>query len=305
MNHINKATKAKCLLAALVVLSFIFIAPPLFAKELVVIYPRPQSESDTRDNDVVELLRFALQKTVDSYGPFKMKPSIRMKEGRYKLELKKGRTLNVIWATVTEELEKELLPIRIPVRKGILGYRIFLIRKQDQEKFAAIDTLEELKKLRVGQGADWNDVHVFRFNGFNLVTGSSYEGLFKMLIQERFDYFSRGINEALPEYEARKDNLPDLFVEENLLLYYPWPKYFFVPKNNTQLAERIERGLNIMIKDGSFDQLFFKYHQSTIERVNFKKRRIFRLKNPLLPPTAPIKRKELWYTLFEKFKTDN
>ena len=39
------------------------------------------------------------------------------------------------------------LPVRIPIRKGILGYRIFLIRKQVREKFAKITTLDELKQL--------------------------------------------------------------------------------------------------------------------------------------------------------------
>lgn len=284
-------------LSFILFLHHFLIIPSGFCDELVVIYPRPQSASDTRENDVIELLRASLQKTVDSDGPFQMQPSkMVMKEGRYRKELGKGRHLDIIWSTVSEALEKELLPIRIPIRKGILGYRIFLINKGDKEKFAAIKTLVELRKLRVGQGQDWNDVKVFQSNGFNVTTGSSYEGLFDMLVKGRFDYFSRGISEAPAEYESRKDRLPDLFVEEKLLLYYPWPKYFFVSKNNATLADRVERGLNIMIEDGSFDALFYRYNQGTIDRANLMDRQIFKISNPLLPATAPLDRKELWYS---------
>jgi hypothetical protein len=272
----------------------------LSASELVVIYPRPQSDSDTRDNDVIEVLTTALQKTVDSDGPFILRPSkLPMTPARYRYEIKGGKYVNVIWATVSEEMEEELLPVRIPVRKGILGYRIFLIRKQDQEKFAAITTVEELKRLKVGQGLGWNDVAVFEQNGFDVEIGNSYEGLFHMLVKERFDYFSRGINEAAAEYEQRKEKLPDLFFEQHLLLYYPWPKYFFVSKDNPQLAERIKRGLMMMLHDGTFDQIFLKHHGETIEKANLKQRRLFRITNPLLPSEVPLRRKELWFNPFE------
>ncbi len=198
------------------------------------------------------------------------------------------------------EREAKFIPIRIPIRKGLMGYRIFLIRKQDRSRFASIRTLKELKKLRVGQGHIWNDVKVFKANEFNVVTSTSYEGLFKMLIHGRFDYFSRGINEAPNEYRERKETLPDLFVEEKILLYYPWPKYFFTSKKTPELAKRIERGLKIMIKDGSFEKHFMKYHQKDIELTNLKKRRLFKIHNPLLPLTAPIDQKELWFDPFKK-----
>jgi hypothetical protein len=66
-----------------------------------------------------------------------------------------GVRLNAIWAAVTEELERDALPVRIPIRKEILGYRIFLIRQQDRKKFAKITTLDELKQLTVWQGLGW------------------------------------------------------------------------------------------------------------------------------------------------------
>ena len=144
----------------------------------------------------------------------------------------------------------------------------------------------------------WNDVKVFKASGFNVVTGSSYEGLFSMLMNGRFDYFSRGINEAQVEYEMRKGKFPDLFIEEHILLYYPWPKYFFTSKKNPKLADRIERGLRLMLRDGSFDEHLMKYYKNDIEKANLKNRRLFKIDNPLLPSTAPLDQKELWFYPF-------
>ena len=144
-----------------------------------------------------------------------------------------------------------------------------------------------------------NKEHFRVNNHFKIVTGPEYEGLFDMLIAERFDYFSRGISEAPREYEERKTRLPDLHIEQSILLYYPWPKYFFTSKKTPKLAERIERGLKMMIKDGSFDRHFNKYYKEDIERVNLKSRKLFKISNPLLPATAPIYQKELWFDPFE------
>jgi hypothetical protein len=284
-----------CLLVGLMGLCF-SVGHASQAAEQVVIYPQFASEQDTRYNDLVALLTAALEKTVPTNGPFTLQPSAqKMNELRYVEAVKQGKELNIIWRSTSQELEQELRPIRIPLRKGLLGYRIFLIRQQDQAKFAAIQTLDQLKQLKVGQGMDWGDVKVFETNGIPVVKGSDYEGLFTMLINGRFDYFSRGINEAYPEYEARKDKLPDLHVEENLLLYYPWPYYFFTSKANEALAQRVETGLEMMLKDGTFDKIFYQFHQATIDKANVKQRRLFKIENPLLPPETPLARKELWY----------
>lgn len=264
----------------------------------ITYFPAPESKDDTRFDYATQLLRMALKKTAASDGPFKMKPGGKMNVGRAFQFLEEGRIVNVGWSSPTQEREEKFIPILIPINKGLLGYRVFLIKKKNREKFSSISTLQELKKLKVGQGHVWNDVKVFKANDFKVVTGPDYEGLFEMLSAERFDYFSRGINEAPKEYEERKDKFPSLFIEQSILLYYPWPKYFFTSKKTPELAERIERGLRIMIKDGSFEQHFLKHHKQDIERVNLKDRKLFKIHNPLLPATAPVDQKELWFDPF-------
>jgi len=272
----------------------------LLSTEQEVIHPPKEIEGDTRDDDIVELLEMILEKTVKTDGPFKMHPAVQMNEARYTESIKQGKHLNLIWTSVTTDLEQQLLPIRIPIRKGILGFRVFLIRKQDQAKFRTIRSVDDLKELSVGQGHFWNDVKVFHANGFKVVTGSSYEGLFEMLIQGKFDYFSRGINEAPMEYEARKHRLPDLSIEQEILLYYPWPKFFYVSPNHPELKDRLERGFKLLIADGAHQKWFWKHNQEAIKRSNLKNRRLFTLKNPLLPLSIPFNQKQLWYDPFQK-----
>lgn len=282
----------------ILVVSGLFMSVEIMAAEMTVIYPSRESENDTRDDDLVEILKTALEKTVPAYGYFTMKPSVFMNEGRYRQELLSGDLINVIWAVPTRETENNFLSVRIPLRKGILGYRVFLVRKQDRAKFAAVKNLDDLKKLIVGQGHTWNDIAVFKANGIPVVTGNDYERLFAMLMEGRFDYFSRGINEAPAELAARKDKYPDMMIEENILLYYPWPKFFYVNKKDKKLADRIEKGLNIMIQDGTFEVLFRKFNQKHIDSAGLKNRRLIKLENPLLPDSVSFERKELWYDPF-------
>ncbi len=59
-------------------------------------------------------------------------------------------------------------------------------------------------------------------------------------------------------------------------------------------------GLEIMTKDGTFDRIFMKYKSETIDRVNLKSRKLFKIENPFLPEDTPLNRSELWFDPFKK-----
>jgi hypothetical protein len=73
--------------------------------------------------------------------------------------------------------------------------------------------------------------------------------------------------------------------------------YFFVSKQDSKLYQRLERGFQMALQDGSFEKLFNThwYIQNTLKLAKIGQRRIFRLNNPLLPPETPLDRKEFWY----------
>lgn len=281
---------------AVVCLCVIF-AMPLSASGDIIKIDAPVDVIDKRNDYTNLLLAAILKKTENKYGktPILYAPAY-MHRDRLRDELLKGDNVTVTAKATRPDWESsELIAIRIPVDKGITEYRIFFIRKEDQPKFSAIKKVEELKALVLGVGHAWSTYQVFDDLGFKTAVSSDWEGLYKMLAAKRFDYFPRALSEIFVEYDDRKKFLPDLSIEQSLVIYFPLPKYFFISPKYPRLAERIETGFKQMIRDGSFDALFLKYHRDLIQRANFKSRRLFRLPNPLLSPQTPLNIPEYWY----------
>ena len=261
-------------------------------------YHPPESSLDVRYLYHWEILKTALEKTRKKYGPYRMVPSEFMTEKRQAYELMNATgKLTVMYLSTTPEFEKKLIPVRIPVDKNLGGYCIFLIRKEDQHKFDTIATLDDLSKFTYGLGLGWIDVDILRANGFKVVTGSSYDGLFEMLNNKRFDIFLRATVEILDEYDERKAAMPDLHIENNIVFYYTLPMYFWFSRNaeGKRLATRAEEGMRMMIRDGSYNRIFDKYQRRKIERLRLKERKIFRIRNPFLGPETPLWDKKLWF----------
>jgi hypothetical protein len=275
---------------------FIVLTSTMAVAQTKVVYPAFESGADSRYNDLLEILKTALEKTVAEYGPFTLQPSkSRMNEARYLAELlNPAGMVNVGWSGTSVQKEKVYGVVRIPLRKGILGYRVALIARNRQAHVDKIRNLDDLRKEHIGQGIGWGDVAIYKANGIKVHT-AGYESLFKMVAANRIDLFPRGINEVFPEYAARHDAIPNLAVEKNLLIYYPWPYYFFFNKSNKALAKRVETGLRKMMKDGSFDVLFMKYNRASILKANLKNRRIIRIVNPALPKDTPLADASLWF----------
>lgn len=272
---------------------------PSAATDSHLVYPLTTFSIDSRYDYDWTVLRTALEKSSARFGSFEMRPaSASMSPQRISQELAQpaGR-INIFVRATDAELERVFLPIRIPVDKGLLGYRVFLVRHEDLPRFAAVRGVKDLRGLRAGLGKDWADVAILRAAGIEVVEGSTYDGLFSMLEAKRFDFFSRAADEAGREFAERGASQPQLALEPTLLLHYPLPRYFFVRRDaeGELLAKRIEAGLETMIRDGSLDALFQRYKGKIIERGGLRRRRLIELRNPSLSPQTPLGRAELWY----------
>ena len=265
---------------------------------MTYIHHAPESSLDVRYDYHWEILRTALELTTPKWGPYRMIAAEPMTERRQAYELRNATgKLTVMYLSTTPEFEKNLIPIHIPVDRNLGGYSVFLIRKGDEARFASLRTLDDVRRLSFGVGLGWIDVDILRASGFRVVTGSSYEGLFEMLAQKRFDLFLRAATEVLDEYANRKTALPSLRIEETALFYYPLPMYFWFPKTaeGRRLAARAEEGMRMMIANGMYDRIFDRYQRHKIEQLRLKERRIFRIPNPLVGPETPFADKRLWF----------
>ena len=256
----------------------------------IVRFPRPEFDGDRRFDYPLQLLQLALSKTGTEYRI--QTAEFPMNQERQVLEIEAGRTIDVGPIPSSAEREARLLPIRIPVNKGILGWRLGLVRKGDKDLVAGVRTLDDLKGVRLAQGQEWPDTNILRANGIDVITAPKYEVLFKMLDGKRFDYFPRSVMEIWDEQAINADSLE---VEPHLALHYFYDSYFMVNRKNTMLARDIREGLEKAIADGSFDKLFLQHFGERLRKARLDKRTVIELRNPLLTPETPSNRPELWY----------
>ncbi|MEE4249168.1 MAG: hypothetical protein V2I38_01110 [Alcanivoracaceae bacterium] len=275
-------------------LLLMLFASPLSA-EMVIRHLGGESANDARNEYFIAVLTLALEKTAEQ-GDWRLEPAEHAVPQSTALQsLSNNEDIEVVWSMTSIEREQQNRAIRIPLMKGLMGYRLLIIRSEDQQWFRRLQTIDELRELRAGQGDDWPDTRILRANGLPVEGEEDYESLFSLLQQGRFDYLPRAINEPWEELAARPDM--GLMVEEGLLLYYPTAEYFFVNKENTVLAERLEKGLRLAIKDGSFDKLFREHpvNANAFGKANLLRRRVIHLENPLLPADTPFADKQLWW----------
>lgn len=273
-------------------------APAQSPEEMSYVFNAPESPLDVRYEYHWEILRTALEKTVAKWGPYRMTGSERMTERRQAYELKNATgKLTVMYLGTLPDFEKNLYGIHIPVDRNLGGYCIFMIRKERRDEFRDVASVEDLRRYSFGLGLGWIDVDILRKNNLKVVTGSNYDGLFEMLLHRRFDIFLRAAAEVLDEQAQRKDAMPDLFIEESLILYYPLPMYFWFPKTpaGKRLADRAEEGMRAMIADGTYDAVFDKFQRRKIEKLRLKERKILRIENPFVGPETPLQDPRLWF----------
>ena len=170
------------------------------------------------------------------------------------------------------------------------GIRVAITHKDNLAKLDEVNTPEEFLELSVCQGLGWSDTTILEEAGFFVVTGD-YHNLFKVVNARRCDLYMRALFEAYGEVDQRQSELPDLVVDDSILIRYRLASFIFVNPAKEELAQAIERGLEIAMQDGSFRQLFESaaVHAEARERANVGARNCIDIQNPLLSPeTAAI-----------------
>lgn len=266
-----------------------FLTSVLYAAEL-----RIKAVQGEKEQLVFSILKLVLSKSLGEVHFLESHNNC--SEARLLREVEAGR-VDIMWAGADKERDKRLRAIRIPVLKGLLGHRVFIIRKEDQQKFRQIRSLNELKTMHAGQGAFWGDTPVLKNAGLPVTTSVKYSTLFPMLDNRRFDYFPRAVHEPWVEIDAHPSL--DLTVDNNVLLVYPFAMHFYVNKSDQKLYDAIQQGFETAIADGSFDRLFFNHSmiRDIQKKAQLSQRRVFHIDNPFLHPDTPRHREELWLDL--------
>lgn len=255
-----------------------------------------ESTQDQRNVFKRKILKQALENTTEEFEDYEIEfHNYYMNPKRGFHELLTGESVNVYFALTLEKWEKMAIPIRIPLRKGLVSYRLLLVNKKNLGLFEGIKTAAQLKTLRAGLNDGWTTYQIMEQQHFNIVKLNDYEGMFNMLEVNRYDYLLRGVNEIFGEIDGHKIRNPDLVIEPNLAVYIPSATYIFVSKNEPRLARRLRKGLKTMITNGQLDRLFDEFYRENLERAALHKRTIIHIENPLLPAKVPLTEKQYWF----------
>lgn len=274
-------------------LGLAMVAGAAAAAPTPVVYVRPTADIDREASYPVELLELALARAGGHYRP---RPSaLPIPQSRAVRLLAAGQVIDVLWTVTSPERERTLRPVRVPIDRGLYGWRLLLVRAGEQARFDAVATLADLARLRGGQGHDWPDLPILRGAGLDVAAASSYDGLFEMLARGRIDYYPRALPEAWPELEQRAALA--LAPEQRLLLHYPSAMYYFVSPRDRELAQALERGLEAAWADGSFAALFERHFGAAIARAGVAGRRVLRLPNRVQPALAEGRGPGYWLDL--------
>jgi hypothetical protein len=240
-----------------------------------------QQISDNKAEHHIEVVRRALEVTESEYGPFELQVvNLTMSAGRLLKASIKGKIFNTTVMPASEIWDKSSIPIKVPVRLGLLSYRVLIVNKNDLPKFAKVNTLQDLNHFTSGVITDWVTTEVFEYNKINMVKTGHFEGMFLMLNKHRFDYIPRGIYEVYDELLERQSVLTDIVVEPTLALHIPTSTYVYVSPSETRLAERLRAGLQTLLTEGELKTILYKYYANDIERAKLSERKIIEIENP-------------------------
>ena len=268
------------------------------AETMNFVHPPPEAAGDERHLYYWQLLEAALASNQEQFGDNTVKSfdsPMTFQRAAAEVETGTGR-VNIVSRATNLDLEKRLRPIRIPLDKGLLGARIFLVMPEVQARLNQISTLDELRRFTIGQSSAWTDTRILQDAGFKLVLTDAYLPLFSMLGAGRFDLFSRGAIEIDSEWRANREKVPWLMIEKKFLLYYPMPRYLFVPRtvDGDRMAARIEDGLKRLRRSGEFERRYQAWKKLVLKDLQLGGRTVYKLRNPELSPETPLSDKYWW-----------
>lgn len=275
----------------------LLIALPAHADLDVLNIPKSQTEYDVAHSYYSTLLQKALHKAANGREVPVFNETLMMEQGRAINELIKGKLIDVYWLGTDSHKEENLRAIRIPLERGLMGFRKFIIPRDSIPVFDQVNSLADLQKMVACQVTHWPDTQILEAAGLAVLDSAIYETLFKQVSAHRCDYFPRGYHEGITELDQRRHLYPDLIRYESLLLRYPFAVYFFVSKDNEALAQWIEQGLEKMIDDGELLQ-HMQRHPLTAKvfplgrDVNVRR---IDIPNPLMPKNTDYANPRYWF----------
>lgn len=217
-------------------------------------------------------------------------------QNRARAELEEGN-ISVLDTGIQSDLESRFDPIYLPMDRGVLGWRLFIVHKDSVDDFSKIKGIEDLRKKTAGQGQGWGDVAILEHAGLKVQTSPNIENLTQMVAGKRFDFLPLGANEVYGFLEKYGKGNANLVVDDKVVLVYPFGRFFYVKKGNKELRAAIESGMEAALADGSLQKLLVSHSmfKDAFFKANLKSRTVIRIDSPGMPEGFKTIDKKWWF----------
>lgn len=259
---------------------------------------QPDQGLEARDSFFLELARQSLEMALpeEAFSLELRAEPMRLPQQRMLRTLQQGDELDLTWTMTSAEREARMLPVRLPLLKGLAGYRVLVVRSQDRDRFANMQSAKDFAGLTGGQLQDWPDIDILRANNLEQISALTLDQLYQLLRAGRIDYVLRGITEVAIEQQIY--DFSGLETMRSPVLRYPAPIYFFVTPQRPELAELLGYGLRKLHQSGGLEQLH-RTHPNTAPWFSdaslWQDRHFIDLENPDLKTPSDWQQTNLWF----------
>lgn len=275
-----------CLLSILVLLG---CCTSVAADEPMVIKHFDQDYSPKLRQYLTEVLDLVLEESRTEYGDYRVENYSRsLSPTRSKKETERGERINTLfapdWMGPYLDMNK-VIRLDYPLFNGLLGFRALVVNQSDVAAFQAINSISEFKELSAGQGTSWSEVYILKSNNVPLVEAHTYDSLFPMLSLRRYDYLPLSILEIYDSVSKVPNHQHQFAVVDNVTVFYPFPFYAYVNREEPELARRLQRGLELATSRGTLPALFSRSFPDVEAQLLRETKKVMVLHNPFLDAT--------------------
>jgi len=184
--------------------------------------------------------------------------------------------------------EGRLRMIPVPLERGLLGWRAPFVLQSHEERLRHVRTLDDLRTLTIGQGANWWDAHIYRTAGITTREVQSWRnGEFAEQMQTGvIDLFPMGLEESLSYFLPHfRQHYPQLALDQFLLLRYPWYRFVWVSPHPgaDALYQALQKGFDIICENGEFESIWTRMRRPP-PADSWQGRTVISLENPFYSP---------------------
>lgn len=189
--------------------------------------------------------------------------------------------ISLMWGVQTTARNKEFASVENDLTNGLIGQRVFLVREGEQDMFAHVHSLAQLRQTGMigGVGEGWFDAELWPLNKLPVyIKGGDWRLMFRMVANGERDvnYVVRGVNEIINEVRE----YPGLAIESNLVLQHDRDMRFYLSPEAAALKPVLQEALAKADRSGLKKKLIKQLIMPELDVLHLNKRTRLKLVSP-------------------------